>query len=301
MTYSIGIDLGGTKIEITAFDHNTGDELLKRRVATPDNYTQMIEQVGELVEWADGRLGKSNQTIGIGMPGSKVPSCNRWRNCKRQYCNGKNVEQDLIDRLQRKVIIENDANCFAIAEAFQGVAKDYRVVYALTLGTGLGGALVIDKKLHHGLNRMGGESGHIPLPWMQDANIPLLKCHCGRVGCAEQYISGTGFENDYYRLAGKSLKAQEIILLRDEQEPHALTAYTNLIDRFSRFIAVIHSVIDPDVIVIGGGLSNIKGFIEDINKRVLDYMVSSYDRVNLLKAHFGDSSGARGAAMLAEL
>ncbi|MGH1543635.1 MAG: ROK family protein [Arenicella sp.] len=296
--YFIGVDLGGTKIEIVALDE-PGNELIKQRVDTPTSYLALIERVAELVVWVETQLGKSPYAIGVGMPGSQSPETGLWQNCNREYCNDRNVEADLAEILQREVIVENDANCFAMSEALDGAARDYRVVFAITVGTGIGGALVFDQQLHHGPNRIGGEAGHTPLPWMQTDDYPLLECHCGRLGCAEQYISGTGFENDYFRLSGKRRKGKEILVLRDQQDLHAVAAYTRLIDRFARFLAMIYSIVDPDVVVLGGGLSNIDGFIEDVSRQTPKYMISKANAVNLVRASFGDSSGVRGAAKLA--
>lgn len=295
----IGVDLGGTKIEAIALSAS-GEALFRRRVPTPRGYDTTLEAIRGLVVEADGvtATGGPSATIGVGAPGSLSPATGLWRNCNLDFCNGRDLPGDLAVMLGRPVRVENDANCFVLSEALDGAGAGAWIVYGVTAGTGLGGGMVVGRRLVRGRNRAAAEVGHVPLPWLQPDEYPLAPCYCGLEGCAEQYISGTGMARDYRAATGTALSGPEIVARAAAGEAAAGTAMARLHDRFARFLSVIVNILDPDVIVLGGGLSNTPGFCDEIAALIARTTFARDIQVRLVPALHGDASGVRGAARL---
>ncbi|HEX9906574.1 MAG TPA: ROK family protein [Propylenella sp.] len=292
----IGVDLGGTKIEAIALGAD-GSELFRERTRTPHSYDAVVHAIAGLVAAAEARSGRRG-VVGIGAPGSLSPATGLWRNCNLDFCNGRDFPADLSAALLRPVRVENDGNCFALSEAIDGAGEDAWTVYGVTAGTGLGGGMAIGRRLNRGHNAAAGEVGHVPLPWLRPEDFPLPSCYCGLEGCAEQYISGTGLARDYRAASGIALTGEEIMARAAEGEPAAAAAVERLHDRFARLLSVIVNILDPDVIVLGGGLSKTAGFCESIAVRVPRYTFARDITVDFVRARHGDASGVRGAARL---
>lgn len=292
----IGIDWGGTKIEIIVLDE-TGLTLLRERTKTPRNdYAGCLKVVHDLVVEAEEKIGKTG-TVGIGIPGTLSPVTGLVKNANSTWLNDKPLLQDMEDILQRRVRIQNDANCFAVSEAIDGTGKDKRVVAGIILGTGCGAGLAIDGVAFSGAQGIAGEFGHTPLPFMTEEEFPGNTCWCGRRGCLETYISGTGFVRSYEARIGQpgALSVEEIMAFDDE---NSRACYQIYCDRLARGLSTLINIMDPDVIVLGGGMSNIKSLYEDVPPLLADYVFSDFVSTPIMPARFGDSSGARGAAWL---
>jgi len=298
MTLSIGVDLGGTKIEALALGPS-GEELFRRRSPTPGNYDATLKAIAALVAAAETETGQSG-TVGMGAPGSLSPASGLWRNANLEFCNGRDLPGDLAAAVGRPVRVENDANCFVLSEAIDGAGADAWTVYGVTVGTGLGGGMVVGRRLNRGANAAAGETGHMPLPWLRPEDFPLPRCYCGLEGCAEQYISGTGLARDFRTTTGIGLTSEEIMARAAAGEPAAAAAVERLYERFARFLSIIVNILDPDVIVAGGGLSKTPGFCEKIAPRVARYTFARDIGVHFVPARHGDASGVRGAARLWE-
>jgi fructokinase len=294
----IGVDLGGTKIEALALSPS-GEELFRRRAATPRTYDGVLRAIAGLVGAAEAEIGQG-ATVGIGAPGSLSPASGLWRNCNIEFCNGRDLPADLGAALGRPVRVENDGNCFALSEALDGAGAGAWMVYGVTAGTGLGGGMVVGRRLNRGHNAAAGENGHVPLPWLKPEDYPLPPCYCGLEGCAEQYISGTGLARDYRAATGEALAGEAIVANAMAGEPCAAAALERLRERFARFLSVIVNILDPDVIVLGGGLSRTPGFCESVAGRVPRYTFARDISVRFVPAVHGDASGVRGAARLWE-
>jgi fructokinase len=292
----IGIDVGGTKIEIIALDAG-GVELARKRVPTPKDYESLLRTLRDLVAGVESRLG-TTATIGIGCPGSLVPKTALWQNANMTFCNGQPLPRDIASLLAREIRIENDANCFALSEAVDGAGKDHRVVFAGTLGSGAGGGLVIDKRLHRGPNNLAGEWGHMPLPWPRSDEMPLARCFCGLLGCAEQYVSGTGLARDHFAATGERIKSEDIVARRQSGEPAAEATINRFLDRLARYLAVIMNAFDPDIFVLGGGLSALPDIYRAAPEIARAYTFGGAGVLNLAPARHGAASGVRGAAWL---
>jgi fructokinase len=292
----IGIDLGGTKIEAIVL--GPGDaELFRERIATPQSYDEMLGAIAALVAAAEKTIGR-NGPVGIGAPGSLSPASGLWRNANIDFCNGRDLPADLASALKRPVRVENDANCFVLSEATDGAGEGAWSVYGVTAGTGLGGGMAIGGVLNRGRNAAAGETGHVPLPWLQPDDFPLPPCYCGLSGCAEQYLSGTGLARDYRATYGAVLAGEAIMARAAAGEKDAAAAVERLHERFARFLSVIVNILDPDVIVLGGGLSKIPGFCESVAPRIPRYTFARDIDVRFVPARHGDASGVRGAARL---
>src|SRR3984957_18155461 len=252
----IGVDVGGTKIEAIALDAK-GRELKRVRVATPrGDYAATVATVKALVgelESAAKRVG----SVGVGIPGTVVAATGLVKNANSTWLNGMPFERDLSVALKREVRCANDANCFAVSEATDGAGQGYGVVFGVILGTGCGGGIAINGKVMNGLNGISGEWGHIPLPWATGDEVPGPKCFCGKRGCLEMWISGTGLEQDFARVSGRSLRGAEIVTAAASGDAEAEAALMRLEDRIARGLAVVANILDPDVIVLGGGLSKL--------------------------------------------
>ncbi len=300
----LGIDLGGTKIEILALA-DSGLELARQRVDTPrGSYTAIIEGLAELVRSFERELAKENGrvvkgSVGIGIPGTIDPCTGLVKNANTTELIGHPFKRDLETLLDRPVEVANDANCFALSEAIDGAAAGSRLVFGIILGTGCGGGLVVDGKVLVGANAIGGEWGHNRLPDARDDERPGPACYCGKRGCIETFVSGSGFAADFARASGRSLSAREIAKLIDSGDAEAITAFERLEDRLARSLAAVINIFDPDCIVVGGGLSNVKRLYENVPKIWGSYIFTDGPvRTRFVQAKFGDSSGVRGAACL---
>lgn len=292
----IGIDLGGTKIEGIALGAG-GVELARLRVATPRDYEQSVEAIARLVEELE-RITGERGTVGIGIPGAVVPETGLVKNANSTHLIGHPLGQDLGRRLGREVRLKNDANCFAISEAADGAAAGAEVVFGVILGTGVGGGIVVRGHAIDGVNLIAGEWGHNGLPWPTVEELPGPECYCGRRGCIESWLSGPGFEADHARVTGQSLSSKEIERLASENDPDALTSLARYHHRLGRALASIINVLDPDVIVLGGGMSNLHGLAEQASAHLVPWVFSDTIETRIVRNVHGDSSGVRGAAWL---
>ena len=288
---SIGIDVGGTKIDVAAFDHH-GNVRFERRQSTPKDYESIVLAVADLA------LQAGAGTIGIGAPGSADPQTGLWRNANIVVCNGRPFQADLEHAIGRKIRIENDANCFALSEALDGAGAGHRVVAFLTLGTGLGGGLVVDGKIIKGAHGEAAEFGHTGLPWMTKEDWPPISCFCGKAGCTEMYVSGTGLIADYKRATGDDLTGPAIIEKARAGNAEAVAALKRLQVRLARVCANLLNIIDPDVFVMGGGLSALPELVEELPALIKPYTFSQTATPKVSRAKHGGNSGVRGAARL---
>ena len=299
-TFRIGIDLGGSKIEIVALGER-GEEHLRRRVATPQSdYAGTLEAIARLVREAERDLGGlgGRASIGIGTPGaiSQVSGC--MKNSNSDWLNGQPLKRDLEALLGREIRIANDANCFALSEAADGAARGAHIVFGVILGTGVGGGIVVDGKVLEGANSIAGEWGHNPLPWPRSADLPLPPCYCGRAGCIETYLSGPGMARDHARVAGESISATQIVVRAAAGDVAAEATLARHDERLARALAHVINVLDPEVIVLGGGLSNLDRLYANVPKSWGRYVFSDHVATRLVRNLHGDSSGVRGAAWL---
>jgi fructokinase len=293
----IGIDLGGTKIEAIALD-DAGATLLRRRVPTPaGDYARTLSAVADLVATAEKELGQQG-TVGVAGPGSISTRTGLIKNSNSTILNGKPLDRDLSTRLGRPVRLENDANCFALSEAVDGAGAHADLVFGVILGTGVGGGLVIEKKLIVGHNRIAGEWGHNPLPWPHDNERPGPACYCGKHGCIETFLSGAALSRDYGSRTGEDLTAEEIALAANSGNVPARECLMLYQERLARGLATIINVLDPDMIVLGGGLSNTAEVYAGLSALVESYAFSDGVDTVIKRAAHGDSSGVRGAAWL---
>lgn len=293
----IGIDLGGTKIELIALDQH-GAELLRLRRATPQgDYQQTVTTIAELVAYAEQQLGQTG-TVGIGIPGVLSNQTGFVKNANSQCLNGRNLGGDVAMLTQRQVRLANDANCFAVSEAQDGAAKDHKVVFGAILGTGCGAGIVIDGKPLTGANGLSGEWGHNPMPWLTPEQYPGPDCFCGRQGCIEQYVSGSGYQRLYQQLSGEEKSAQQIEQLAQQGDRVAQQAQQQLLHHLSNALAHVINLLDPDCIVLGGGLSNLDWLYPALNQRIAADVLGRECVTPIVKNMHGDSSGVRGAAWL---
>lgn len=291
MSNRIGIDLGGTKIDAISLSA-AGEVLFEKRMATPKSYEGIIAAIRDLV------FDAGEGSVGIGSPGSNSRKTNLWRNSNLLFCNGKPFQSDLEAAIGRGVRMENDANCFALSEAIDGAGQGYAVVAFFTVGTALGGGLVVNGKLITGANGEVGEFGHTALPWPNESEWPMLPCFCGKKGCAEQYVSGTGLQRDHLRVTGEDISGKEIVARARGGEAKAQASLARLQDRFARVAANIACVVDPDVFVIGGGLNELPELVEELPPLISRYSFSGTAVAKVVRAKHGEKSGVRGAARL---
>ena len=288
----IGVDLGGTKIEAAALD-GAGEELARLRIPTPaDDYRSTVEAIVRLVEETESRAGGSG-TVGVGTPGSISPFTGLLRNSNSQVLNGRPLHRDLEAALGRPVRIENDANCFALSEAVDGAGRDARVVFGVILGTGVGGGVVVERRVMDGPNRIAGEWGHNELAGQGETR----SCYCGRSNCVETFLSGPATAGEYRRLTGEERSAEEVMrrVGFDEDARRVLDLYA---ERLARALAAVVNILDPEVIVLGGGLSNIDALYERVPQEWGKWVFSEQASNRLLPNRHGDSGGVRGAAWL---
>jgi fructokinase len=293
----IGVDLGGTKIEIIALDDN-GAPVLRRRVPTPvGDYSGTIRAIAELVRSAQSQIGVL-ASVGIATPGALSPQTGLLRNSNSVVLNGKPLDRDIANALGQSVRLENDANCLAISEAIDGAGAGCRVLFGAILGTGVGGGIVVEGRILTGLNRIGGEWGHNPLPWTTESERPGHRCYCGKSGCIETFLSGAGLAREYFSLSQKELRAEQIGAAEQSGEPDAVRSLAMYKDRLARSLAALINVLDPDVIVLGGGISNTETLYIGLPDLIARYAFSDGIRTRVVRAAHGDSSGVRGAARL---
>jgi len=293
----IGVDLGGTKIEFVALERD-GRELHRNRVATPrGDYEATVRAIKEGVEEIERQLGRS-ATVGVGIPGTISGITHLVKNANSTWIIGKPFDRDLSAALNREVRCANDANCLAVSEAIDGAGAGKRVVFAVILGTGCGGGIAIEGRLHHGPNGVAGEWGHTVLPWMRPDEYPGPACYCGFRGCIETWISGTGLEADYERATKTKLRGKEIVARSEAREAAALACLGRYEDRLTRSLAQLVNILDPDVIVLGGGVSQVPRLYREVPKRLKDYVFGREADTPVLVAKHGDASGVRGAAWL---
>ncbi len=288
----LGVDFGGTKIEAALLD-SKGEIRARQRVPNPGDYTSAVKAVAELAARIEQGGGMRAATIGVAMPGSLSPATGLMRNANSLWLNGKPFLDDLKAALGRPVRVENDANCFALSEAVDGAAAGARVVFGAILGTGCGGGVVVERKVIEGANGVGGEWGHTPLPWRQP-DEDAGRHWCGRPNCLEQWISGSGFK----RWSGMS--GDEADKAARAGDARARAALDLLADRIARGLAVVIDILDPDVIVFGGGLSNIEQLYPSVRGKLIAHVFSDVVKTKIVKNMHGDSSGVRGAAWLFE-
>jgi fructokinase len=281
----IGVDLGGTKIEAVALAPD-GREALRKRVPTPrGDYAATLAAVTSLV----AEIGTGN--VGVGIPGALSRLTGLVKNANSTWLIGRPLKQDLEGVLARPVRLENDANCFALSEAIDGAGVGARCVFGVILGTGVGGGIVVERQVLVGLNAIAGEWGHNPLPLPGPKDLPLPDCYCGRSGCIETYLSGSGLEREHHNLTGQDRSAREVALADGE-------AIARYVERLARSLAGVVNLLDPDVIVLGGGLSNIDRLYSDVPALWTRSIFSDHVATRLLRNVHGDSSGVRGAARL---
>ena len=291
----IGIDLGGTKIEGVVLGAD-GEIRHRERVRTPaGDYPATLDSVVALVERLEYQCGQTC-SVGVGTPGAPSPRSGRLRNANSTCLNGRALHQDLSHRLGRAVRIANDANCFALSEAQDGAARDARSVFGVIIGTGTGGGVVIGGRLVDGPNAIAGEWGHNPLPWPTDDERPGPRCYCGRRGCIETFLSGPGLAADYSRSA--SVTARQVAERAAAGEASATACLQRYEDRLARSLATVINLLDPEVIVLGGGLSKIERLYRTVPRLWGRYVFSDVVRTRMVPPRHGDSSGVRGAAWL---
>jgi len=297
MTLRIGIDLGGTKTEIIALDAR-GAVLDRRREPTPSgDYAGALALIARMVKRAEVQVGE-RATVGVGTPGSLSPATGLLRNSNSTAFNGKPLKQDLERALGREVRVANDANCFALSEARDGAARGAAVVFGVILGTGVGGGIVIDGHVLEGINAIGGEWGHNPLPWPEDSERPGPACFCGKRGCIETFLSGPGLARDYAAQGGETFTSEEVVRRAAAHDAAAQESLARYEARLARALATVINVVDPDAIVLGGGLSNIERLYASVPRLWERWIFSDVVRTKLVRNLHGDSSGVCGAAWL---
>lgn len=287
----LGVDFGGTKIEAAALD-SQGEIRARFRVPNPGSYAGALGALSELLGRIERETGAGAETIGVAMPGSVSPRTGLVRNANSIWLNGKPFREDLQALLKRPVRVANDANCFALSEAIDGAGAEGRVVFGVIVGTGCGGGVVVERKLIDGASGVAGEWGHTPLPWPYGEECEQPRCWCGRCGCMETWVSGSGFK----RWSGMSASdADEAARAGDGK---AVAALDLLADRLARGLAVVIDVLDPDIIVLGGGVSNVERLYPAVQGKLIAHVFTDDVRTRIVRNKHGDSSGVRGAAWL---
>jgi len=293
----LGIDLGGTKTEVLVLRPD-GSELWRRRVPTPQgDYEATVAAVVRLVEETERRIGEQ-VTVGVGTPGAISAATGRIKNANSTCLNGRPLQADLAARLGREVRLANDANCFALSEAVDGAGAGARVVFGVILGTGVGGGIVVDGRILVGPNAIAGEWGHNPLPRAAGEDLPLPACYCGRTGCIEAYLSGPGLARDYLQVTAETLEPSQIVARALDGDAACEAALARYEDRLARSLAYVVNILDPDVIVLGGGMSNVERLYDNVPERWRPHVFSDRIETRLVCNRHGDSSGVRGAAWL---
>jgi fructokinase len=293
----IGIDLGGTKTEAIAL---ASDSVVaaRRRVPTPRDYDGTLDAIVRLVSDLESETGRSG-TVGVGIPGVVTRASGLVKNANSTWLNGRPLQADLESRLARPVRVANDANCFALSEASDGAGRGYDTVFGIILGTGVGGGIAIRRRIHDGPNQITGEWGHNQLPWMTDeerASVP--ECYCGKTGCIETFLSGPGFERDHALRSGTPHSSRDIVRAAAAGNADALEALRRYEDRLARALAGVINILDPDIVVLGGGMSNLPDLAPSVSTLLPRYVFSDTVQTMVTPNLHGDSSGVRGAAWL---
>ena len=293
----IGIDLGGSKIEGVLMNADGNVERRLRKNTVKDDYQGTLGVIVDIVSELEQNEPKPLK-VGICTPGTISKQNGLLRNSNSVCLNGMPVQDDLETLLARQLRLANDANCLAVSEATDGAAANEVIVFAVIIGTGTGGGIAIDGKVHEGRNRLAGEWGHMPLPWRDATEMPGMRCYCGQYGCNETYISGTGLEKDFAVAGNSPASAIQIVQMATDGNPQAKAALTRYEQRLARALAVIVNFLDPDVIVLGGGMSNLDRLYTNLPKLILPWIFGGETSTPILRAKHGDSSGVRGAAWL---
>jgi fructokinase len=293
----IGVDLGGTKTEAIAL---ASDSVIaaRRRVATPREYGGTLDAIVRLVAELESETGRSG-TVGVGIPGVVTRATGLVKNANSTWLNGRPLQADLESRLSRPVRVANDANCFALSEASDGGGRGYETVFGVILGTGVGGGIAIRRRIHDGPNQIAGEWGHNPLPWMTDEERAAAPpCYCGKAGCIETFLSGPGFERDHALHSGTPRSSHEIVRAAGAGDLHAIQVLKRYHDRLARGLAGVINILDPDVVVLGGGMSNLPNLAPAVSALLPRFVFSDAVETKVVSNLHGDSSGVRGAAWL---
>jgi fructokinase len=292
--HRIGIDLGGTKIEVAALNSG-GEEVLRHRIPTPRGYAETLDGIASLVRGVEASLGIT-ATVGIGIPGVISPATGLVKNANSIALNGHRFDRDISQALGREVRVENDANCFALSEATDGAGAGFGLVFGVILGTGCGGGIVVGGSVHRGPHRVAGEWGHTPLPWPKGGEVPGHLCWCGKHGCLETYVAGPSLARDCD--GSGACDAGRLPDRAAAGDAAAAAALDRHADRLARGLAVVINILDPDVIVLGGGLSNMTHLYTELPRRIPQYAFSDTIATPVIRNRHGDSSGVRGAAWL---
>ena len=294
MSNRIGIDLGGTKIEGVLLTSD-GEELVRHRIPTPGSYAETLDSISDLATMLDpsGVL-----PLGIGTPGTPSRRTGLMKNCNSTCLNGQPLQSNLETVTGRGISLANDANCLALSEWTDGAARGMGVVFAVILGTGVGGGLLVDGRLVEGAGGVGGEWGHIALPNPNGRELPAPRCYCGREGCMECWCSGPAMTADHLKRSGSTLTPPEIVDLAEAGDPLATTTIDHWLDRLARGLSVVLNIVDPDIVLIGGGLSMIDAVYRELPRRLLEHVFSDEVAARIVPAMHGDASGVRGAARL---
>ena len=308
-TLRIGIDLGGTKIEALALSRD-GVELARRRIETPRSYDETVGALRDIVsaleQDAAAKMGAAAAKAGaaerarvcVGIPGTVSPNTGLVKNANSTWLIGHPFDRDLEEALGRPVRLMNDANCFALSEATDGAGAGADVVFGVIIGTGVGGGVVVHKRVLEGPQRIGGEWGHNPLPWPKDNERPGSECFCGKRGCLETFVSGPGLARDHEAATGEALSTHEIAERAADGHVGARASYDRYVDRLARGLATVINVVDPNVVVLGGGMSNLPTLPEDLERALPSYVFTDAFSTRVVLNTHGDSSGVRGAAWL---
>ena len=293
----IGVDWGGTKIEAIAIDPNSGSETNRLRVDSPkDNYEEIIDKVVWLIN--EITKGIPSFTVGIGMPGSIHPKTNLVQVSNTKALENKPVKMDIENQLGYDIKIANDADCLALSEAIDGAGSEYNSVFAVILGTGVGAGYSVNKQIIVGPNKLTGEWGQNPIPGPMDDYEKSIKRHCGRIGAIEVFLSGPGLENHYEFISKSKKTSREIVSLYEENNPIAIDVMDVYFERIARSFSTFVNILDPDIIVCGGGMSEINNIYSEVPKRIIPYIASNFFLTPIVQATHGSSSGVRGAAHL---
>jgi fructokinase len=293
----IGIDLGGTKTEAIALDASA-PVAVRRRVATPRDYVGTLDTIARLVAEIEDEAGRTG-SVGVGIPGVVSHATGLVKNANSTWLIGRPLRADLERLLARPVRVANDANCFTLSEAIDGAGQGLESVFGVILGTGVGGGIAIRQRIHEGPNQIAGEWGHDPLPWMTDEERATAPgCYCGKAGCVETFLSGPGFERDHALVSGARCASQDIVRAAAVDDVHALRTLERYTDRLARALAAVINVLDPDAVVLGGGMSNLPDLAPAVSAALPRYVFSDTVLTKVLVNVHGDSSGVRGAAWL---
>lgn len=296
--YRIGIDLGGTKTEVILLDRQSR-ELFRARVPTPKgDYVGTIDVIASLVAQAEAAAGAASLPVGVGIPGTVSRKSGLIKNANSTWLNGQPFQADLCDRLERAVKVTNDANCLAVSEATDGAAAGYEMVFAGILGTGCGAGIAWRAQVVSGPNGLAGEWGHNPLPWTSESELQARACYCGRRGCQETFLSGTGLCLSYERMTGSAITGNEIAQRALAGERAAVTVLNQYFEDVSRGLAAVINLLDPDIIVLGGGASNLELLYQRVPEMLPRFVFGGECDTPVVRAQHGDSSGVRGAAWL---